>query len=151
MSLRESLRLHAAVFLVAAPLNLAWEVAQIRAYDFPRQGLMVDLVGCLVPSLGDGLMTLVISWSGWLAFRDARWILRPGVKGYLLMVLVGFALAVGVEWNALYRTGAWDYTPGMPQVPVVRVGLLPAVQMVLLPPLTFLLVRHWRRWREARS
>ncbi len=149
MRLFDALRLSAAIFLVAVPLNLAWEVAQIRAYAFPAEGIMADLIGCLVPSLGDGLMTLAIYWSGWAVFRDAAWGLRPGLSGYLLMAAVGVVLAVGVEWNALYRTGAWAYAPGMPLVPVVGVGLLPVLQMVLLPPLTFRLVRFWWHGRGA--
>jgi hypothetical protein len=135
--------------VVAVPLNLAWEVAQMQVYAFPRQGVMADLVGCLVPSLGDGLMTLVISWSGWGLFRSAGWVLRPGVRGSLLAALVGFVLAVGVEWNALHRTGAWAYAPAMPLLPVIGVGLLPVVQMLLLPPMTFVIVRSWWRGRRA--
>jgi hypothetical protein len=139
------LRLQAGIFLVAVLLNLIWEVAQVQLYAFPRRGILIDLVGCLVPSLGDGLMTLAIYWSGWLVFRQAAWVLRPGALGYLFMLLVGFVLAVGVEWNALHRTGAWAYAPGMPLVPVVGVGLLPVLQMLLLPPATFLIVRSSRR------
>jgi hypothetical protein len=135
--------------VVAVPLNLAWEVAQIQAYAFARQGVMADLVGCLVPSLGDGLMTLVISWSGWGLFRRAGWVLRPGARGYLLAALVGFVLAVGVEWNALHRTGAWAYAPAMPVLPVAGVGLLPVAQMLLLPPVTFVIVRWWWRGGSA--
>ena len=150
MSLTEKLRLHAALFLVAVPLNLAWEVTQIMAYDFPQQGLMANLIGCLVPSLGDGLMTLIIYWSGWLTFRDPGWILRLGVTGYVLMALVGFLLAVGIEWNALYRTGAWEYTPRMPRIPIVGVGLLPVLQMLILPPASVLFIRRCWQWREER-
>jgi hypothetical protein len=147
--LRETLRLQAAIFAIAVPLNLAWEVAQVQAYAFPRQGILADLLGCLVPSLGDGLMTLAIYWSGWLVFRRPTWIARPGVAGVALAALVGLLLAVGVEWNALYLTGAWAYAPAMPLVPVLGVGLLPVLQMLVLPPVTFLAVRAWRRRGEA--
>ena len=150
MSRASALRLSVVSVLVAVPLNLAWEVAQMQLYAFPRQGIVTDLVGCLVPSLGDGLMTLAIYWSGRLAFRDAAWALRPGPRGYLLMALVGFVLAVAVEWNALHRTGAWAYTPGMPLVPGLGVGLLPVLQMLVLPPLTFLVVGRRRTWWQAR-
>lgn len=149
MRLSDALRLLVAIFLVAVPLNLAWEAAQIRAYAFPAEGIMTDVIGCLVPSLGDGLMTLVIYWAGWLVFRDGAWMLRPGLQGYLLMALSGLVLAVGVEWNALYRTGAWDYSPRMPRVPVLGVGLLPILQMLLLPPATGLVVRRW--WNRRRA
>jgi len=76
------LRLQIYLFILAVPLNLFWEVAQIRAYDFPESSLMQDIIGCFVPSLGDGLMTLIIFWIGWAVFRDSQWILTLGVRGY---------------------------------------------------------------------
>jgi hypothetical protein len=130
------LRLQIALFLVAVPLHLVWEVAQMPAYAFPRRGILADVVGCFVPSLGDGLMTLLIFWTGWLVFRELRWIVAPGRRGYVLMAVVGAVLAVAVEWNALYRTGAWAYGSSMPVVPGLGVGLVPLLQMVVLPPVT---------------
>lgn len=102
----KSIRLQIYLFILAVPLNLVWEVAQIGAYDFPETSLITAVIGCLIPSLGDGLMTLMIYWTGWLVFRDSKWILSPETKGYLLMIGVGLILALLVEWNALYRTGA---------------------------------------------
>lgn|SRR5574341_2123847 len=139
------IRLQAYIFLLAVPLNLAWEVAQITAYDFAETNLMTVVIGCFVPSLGDGLMTLMIYWTGWLLFRDWQWILHSGTSGYLLMIGAGLILAVLVEWNALYRTGAWGYNERMIVVPILGVGLLPVLQMVALPPATVVLVQRIRR------
>ena len=119
-----------------------------RGQPLVSLAVIVNLIGCFLPSLGDGLMTLVISWGGWIVFRNAGWILGPGLKGYMLMALLGLVLAVGVEWNALYRTGAWDYTPAMPTVPILAVGLFPVLQMLVLPPATALVIQHWWRWRD---
>lgn len=137
----KSISLQAYLFLIAVPLHLAWEVTQIAAYDFPETSLVTDILGCFIPSLGDGLMTLMIYWAGWLVLRDVKWILKPGLNGYAVMLSAGFILAVLVEWNGLYRTGAWAYNPQMVTLPALGVGLLPILQMVLLPPLTALLVR----------
>ncbi len=110
------------------------------AYDFPENSLMTVVIHCFVPSLGDGLMTLIIFWTGWAVFRDSQWILTPGVKGYLLMLAVGVLLAVVVEWNALYRTGSWAYNERMITIPFLGVGLLPLLQMMILPIATILLL-----------
>jgi len=118
------IRLQIYLFLLAIPLHLIWEVAQIRAYEFPETGLMTDVIGCLLPTLGDGLMTLIIFWTGWAVFRDSRWILKPALKGYLLMFVIGIFLAIIVELNALYLTGAWRYSEQMITIPVLGVGLL---------------------------
>ncbi len=110
------------------------------AYDFPETNLMTLVIHCFVPSLGDGLMTLMIYWTGWLLFRDWRWILHTGTSGYLLMIGTGLLLAVGVEWNALYRTGSWAYNERMIMIPFLGVGLLPLLQMMILPIATILLL-----------
>jgi len=90
-------------------------------------------------------MTLIIFWIGWAVFRDSQWILNPGLKGYLLMLAVGLLLAVIVEWNAL-RTGAWGYDEQMITIPILGVGLLPVLQMVVLPSATALLLQGmWRK------
>ena len=140
------IRLQIYLFLLAIPLHLIWEVAQIRAYEFPETGLMTDVIGCLLPTLGDGLMTLIIFWTGWAVFRDSRWILKPALKGYLLMFVIGIFLAIIVELNALYLTGAWRYSEQMITISVLGVGLPPLLQMVLLPPITAVLLRWiWRK------
>ena len=152
----KSIRLQIYLFVLALPLNLMWEVAQIKAYDFPETSLMADVIGCFVPSLGDGLMTLIIYWTGWLLFRDSKWILSPGTKGYLSMMGIGLVLAVIVEWNALYRTGAWSYNQRMITIPILQVGLLPIFQMLILPLITALFVQCiWRKrktgWKRLRG
>jgi hypothetical protein len=147
----KTLRLQAQLFVLAVPLNLIWEIAQIKAYDFPETSLMTDVIGCFVPTLGDGLMTLIIFWSGWAVFRDSQWILNPRLKGYLLMLAVGLLLAVIVEWNA-FRTGAWGYNEQMITTPILGVGLLPVLQMLLLPPVTAVLVqRIWKKLNNGPS
>jgi len=136
---------------LAVPLHLIWEIAQIRAYEFPETSLMTDVIGCFLPTLGDGLMMLIIFWTGWAVFRDSRWILKPALKGYVLIFVVGILLAVIVELNALYLTGAWRYSEQMIAIPVFGVGLLPVLQMVVLPSATALLLQWmWRKGKMRR-
>jgi hypothetical protein len=105
---------------MTVPLNLIWEIAQMKAYDFPNTSLITDVIGCFVPSLGDGLMMLIIFWTGWAVFRDWQWILKPAVNSVLMFVL-GVLLAI-VELNALYVTGAWRYNEQMITIPVLGVA-----------------------------
>lgn len=143
-------KLQVVLFILAVPLNLTWEVAQIGAYDFPEGSLLKNVIGCFVPSLGDGLMTLMIYWSGWTIFRNSRWILHPGAKGYLLLVALGIVLALVVEWNALYRTGAWGYNSQMVTIALLGVGFLPVLQMIILPIVTVVLLQ-WIWNRQGRT
>jgi len=56
-----------------------------------------------------------------------------------MTVAAGLAIAVAVEWLGLHVLRRWSYTPRMPLVPGLEVGLVPVAQMVILPPLVFLI------------
>lgn len=123
------------MFMVAVTVNFVWEMAQ--SVLFARMGgWMEGSRRCFVASLGDGVIVLTIAAIGWLWFRHADWIVRPGFGGYTLMTTVGVTIAVLVERYAL-ETGRWAYTERMPMLPMVRVGLAPVLQMVIVPPIVF--------------
>lgn len=92
---------------------------------------------CFVASLGDGIMVLLIAAAGRIVLRQSDWFLRPGVRGYLVMITTGLVLAVIVEWVALHILNHWQYTGHMPKLPVLNVGLVPLLQMMILPPIIF--------------
>ena len=55
----------------------------------------------------------------------------------------GLLLGAGIEWRAL-AAGRWTYTAAMPIVPLLNVGLLPVLQLLVLPwPI------YWAAWRLA--
>src|SRR6266446_9686573 len=90
---------------------------------------------CFVASLGDGIMVLLIVVAGSIVLRQSDWFVSPGVRGYLVAVLV--------EWGAMHILDRWEYTPSMPTLPVFHIGLVPIAQMLILPPLIFGIVATW--------
>lgn len=53
------------------------------------------------------------------------------------MLTIGVILAAAFELAAL-RSGRWAYTPWMPRLPMMAsLGLLPMLQMTILPPIIF--------------
>lgn len=142
MSKRETKTL-SLVFIVAVSLNYLWELAQAPLYV----GMTVYDAGvfwhCFFASLGDGVMVLLIVTVGWFALHKLAWLLRPGIRGYLVIITVGFVMAVLVEWVAVHILNRWEYTESMPTLPVFRIGLLPIAQMLILPPLIFRIVATW--------
>jgi len=128
----------ALVYAVAVAANYPWELAQSPLYEGTGD------VGrmwwhCFVASLGDGLLVLLIWGAGFVALRRADWFVAPTVSGYVMTVAAGLAIAVAVEWLGLHVLRRWSYTPRMPLVPGLEVGLVPVAQMVILPPLVFLI------------
>ena len=53
------------------------------------------------------------------------------------MLVVGLAIGVSVEWFAINVADRWAYTESMSRVPGLDVGLVPVLQMLVLPPLIF--------------
>lgn len=131
----------ALLFTVSVAMNLAWEVGQSRFFAPMGATLLDGLLRCFRASLGDGLIVLTIAVAGAAALGRPDWFLDPRKSGYVFTVVLGAGIAVGVEWVGL-RLGRWVYRASMPLLPVVRVGLLPVLEMAFLPPLIFLIVRR---------
>ncbi len=127
------------LFAAAVLINFGWEMAQMRLYASTGSWLQ-DSVGCLTASLGDGGMVLIVWATGALVFRRPDWFRRPRVSGYAVMLTMGVFLAAAFETAAL-GSGRWAYGPSMPRLPMMAgLGLLPMLQMVILPPVIFKVV-----------
>jgi hypothetical protein len=99
---------------------------------------------CFVASLGDGLLVLLIVAAGWVARYRQDWFVQPGVRGYVVMSAAGLAIGVSIEWVAVRLAERWAYTARVPLVPGLGVGLVPILQRLVLPPLSFRVVAVWR-------
>ena len=134
----------ATLFVVAVFTNYLWELAQAPLY-VGMEGFRAVAWHCFIASLGDGLLVLGIFVTGWIVLRRHRWFTHPGVAGYGVMVGTGLVMGVTVEWVAVHILVRWMYTAWMPRVPGLAVGLVPVLQMLLLPPLIFYVVARWHR------
>ena len=133
-------------FLVAVAVNFVWEIGQSVLFA-PMGGWLSGSWRCFVASLGDGVIVVTIAAAGWLLFRRVDWFIRPGLAGYVFTAALGIAVAVLIErWSV--SAGRWSYSGGMPMVPVLDVGLVPVVQMVILPPLVFAVMVSFNARKE---
>ena len=119
--------------LFACLLNLVYELLHSVFYThFTEPGYAYpELVVMLVVSaVSDGFIALSLLFFMTIA-RGGRW--RWPWERRSVVVLLGLALVVQilVEFGAL-RDGTWAYNDLMPRIPVLGVGLTPAVQMLLL-------------------
>jgi hypothetical protein len=138
-----------AIFVVAVLINYLWELAQAPLY-VGLEDFWATLWHCFMASLGDGLLVLGIFAVGWAILRQQAWFVAPGGRGVLVMVGVGLMLSVTIEWVAVHILERWAYTAWMPRVPRLDIGLVPVVQMLVLPPLIFRVVARWRGGTAAR-
>ena len=142
------------VFLVAVLLNYLWELAQMPLYVGLEDYSAGIFWHCFVASLGDGIMVLLIVAAGWITLKRQDWFERPGIAGYLVMLTVGFFIAVIVERLGVHILRRWEYSEKMPMLPGLNIGLIPIAQMLFLPPLIFRIVavsESKKIWKSSRS
>ena len=115
------------IFATAFILNAIWENLHVFLYDNYMGGRITELV-LLRATLADAVMITVIALPFVLfpSWRRQNWII----------IFVGLVLAIGIEWYALL-TGRWAYNVYMPIIPLLSVGLTPAIQLGLLGLLSF--------------
>lgn len=119
--------------IVSFVFHFIWESAHIHLYTtYETLGSGTSLL--LLATAGDVLYALLGVACVAIVFRDCKWLEHPNTRHVLAAMAYGFIIAVLIEWKALILH-KWAYTTAMPIVPVVRVGLSPVLQMVVLVPL----------------
>lgn len=112
--------------LVIFVLNLIWELS--------HHSLYLDLSGIpkyphlILAAIMDTLILLGIFVLVSLKNKNFKWITHPGKSDYLLVVIIGLAAAIIIEWVNL-SLGRWEYTPAMPTL--FGVGMSPLAQLAL--------------------
>lgn len=115
------------IFIISFILNLIWENLHVFLYDNYKNGIITEFI-LLRATLADAIMITIIT----LPF-----ILFPSIRKLdWIIILIGFILAICIEWWAL-STGRWAYNTYMPIIPLLSVGLTPAIQLGLLGYLSF--------------
>lgn len=132
------------ICVIAVILNYPWERAQSVLYR-AEDGSVIPWWHCMLASLGDGLLVLLMFWAGRVVLGHPAWFEYPGLRGYIFMAVTGLAMIIPIEWILMNRVEWWSYTADMYLVPGLAVGVSPVMQMLLLPPLIFWIVAIWRR------
>lgn len=120
-------------------LNLIWENLQAPFYT-GYTGFAAHFLPCLYSAFGDMAIIAVIFY---LVIKpDSANGYETILKKIPALLFIGLVISVGIEkWALAYSK--WNYTAVMPMVPAVNIGLLPMLQMLILPFLTFCIVRSF--------
>jgi hypothetical protein len=99
---------------------------------------------CSRAAAGDAVLALVAYWSVALVVHHRGWVVVPTASKVLGFTVCGLAITIAIERLALDGLWMqdWSYSPLMPVVPGLGVGLSPLVQWLVLPPLLIWLVRR---------
>ncbi|MEK7509366.1 MAG: hypothetical protein AAB605_01485 [Patescibacteria group bacterium] len=117
---------------VAFVSHLFWERAHIYLYT-NYEKMKGALPVFILATLGDVLYTflalvLVAFFKG-----SIMWFLSASVSDYVGLAVLGFCIAVFVEYKAM-ALEQWEYTLAMPRI--FGLGLTPLLQMTVLLPLS---------------
>lgn len=140
-----------ALFTVSVPFNYLWEMAQSVLFVGMDWTRAFTWLHCFMASLGDGVLVWIIFVVGWFTFKRTDWFVYPHGRHYSVMLIVGLCLGVAVEWIAVRLVNRWAYTEQMPLIPGLAIGLVPVIQMVVLPPAIFFVAAAWIKHRMPSS
>lgn len=132
---------------LALPLNLGWEIAQLRFYTLWSEGTPLTIAYSILHcTIGDAMIAAVAFSVGAIVARDVCWPSAAPWHGGMAAVSFGLAYTVFSEWFNVYRIESWDYAPSMPLVN--GIGLTPLLQWSVVP---VVMIALFRRMRRARS
>lgn len=127
--------------VLAFAFHTTWELLQDPLYAGLATRAHADVrSACLKAAAGDVGITFIAFYAASLTARSRLWVLRENSAATIVWFLIGLAITVVLEWKAV-ADGAWLYTPSMPVVPVLRVGLAPLAQWIVIPAILLVLIR----------
>lgn len=129
-------------------INFPWEILQAPMFDgMPDTPHWEAIKSCTRATVGDVVIAIVAYWCVALTVGTRRWVIKPSTAQVLAFTGIGTSITVIIERLVLNGTWfqTWSYSPLMPMVPFLKVGLTPMLQWIALSPLTIWLVRRQLR------
>ncbi len=131
------------LFSISFLLNFTWEISQMGFYSTLGMGDISDYWNFVLihweVSLKDALMVVAIYLLIGAILKNSAWA-KVWNSGWLMLWLaLPFWQAV-IEYYSVHIYGRWGYADSMPLL--FGIGLLPILQMAILPSVAILLSRH---------
>ena len=139
----QSFRHIVAVFCLFSFLfHFAWEILHgslFAGMADARHGAATLI--CLKATFGDVAIAVTsFTVAAWLG-DGIGWYMNPPRRAASAYVATGIIITVLFEWYAQW-VGRWSYSDLMPIIPLLRVGLSPVLQWVLVPMVVIYFLRH---------
>lgn len=125
--------------------HLAWEIAQLPLYTIWTDGTPREIAFAVAHcTAGDIVIAMVALAVALTATRSSQFLQWNLLFVGALTLAIGLAFTVVAERVNL-ALGHWAYTAAMPRIPVLRVGLTPFTQWIVIPLAAFAWLRHLQR------
>ncbi|QQG38656.1 MAG: hypothetical protein HYS32_03560 [Candidatus Woesearchaeota archaeon] len=137
--MKVDVKLISIITVISFILNIVWENVQAPFYD-GYQSFWQHFLICVQGAVGDTVIIVILYLLFAGIFSNAYWIKRINFNSTAILIIIGAIAAIIIEKVAL-SVGRWEYA-AMPIIPLLKVGLLPILQMIILPIATFKIA--WR-------
>lgn len=106
-------------------------------YQLWEEGTSKEIVFAAVHCTGgDILIALVSITAALILTNNYNWPKRNVRKVITLTIVFGFLYTVFSEWLNIEVREAWAYSDLMPVIPIIEMGLSPALQWVVVPTIS---------------
>jgi hypothetical protein len=127
-------------------LNFVWENFQVPLFQGMQSKAHWDAVlQCTKATGGDLIILLFAFWTTALIFGDHGWLTTAHTWPVVVFAVLAFTVSTGAEIVMTRYLHHYSYGPAMPIVPLLRIGLAPFLQWIILPPLALWFVRRQTR------
>ena len=125
------------VIVLGFLLNFTWELIQMPLYNSASFKIN-HVTFCALGSVADAIMVLLIYLGLAFIFKNSFWMRPLKWQRIVVAILIGGVGAVLSEMRHL-SLGNWVYSDLMPLLPMIKVGLSPVLQFMILPILVYIL------------
>lgn len=132
------------LFIASTALHFCWEISQMSLYSFsgvPLSGYEAFVKEHWVASLKDGLITVALYLLVAIFMQNMAWGRRFSNRRLIFLLSFGFLWALVMEYHAVVVRSAWSYAKAMPVLPGLGVGVVPVLQMMVVPLIAIILTR----------
>lgn len=131
------------LFFISFLLNFTWEISQMGFYSNLGMGDISDYWNFVMihwqVSLKDALMVVLVYLVIGMILRNWFWA-KNWNSGWAILIITLPVWQAIIEYYSVYIYGRWGYAESMQLI--LGIGLLPILQMLILPSLSILLSRH---------
>ena len=133
-------------FIISFLLNFVWEMWQMPFFIFDAQDSYLRMnIMCTQASIGDGMITIIAYLITSKVFDNSKWYHEWKTKYIIIYLCVGVLLTVVLELYNTMILGRWSYAGIMPLLPIIKIGLVPILQWLIVPILVVYTINFGER------
>jgi len=128
---------------VAATANLAWEILQLPLYTIWTTGTAREIIFAVIHCTGgDVLIALSALTLALIAVGTRSWPAEGHKRVLFVTIVLGVGYTIFSEWLNIVVRASWAYSSLMPVVPIIKTGLSPLLQWIIIPIISLALARR---------